>query len=170
MDRAFRRNLDDRTDLLYTDTDSAILRQEKNKNLDFEFGNGYRQWKSENPDQAELKTYCALGPKSYSYSYNLNGCDYSSIKCKGFSLKNNSGISHEEMMNMVTERKTGQITSKTLPQFVIRIEKKSRKLYNSYFFKTLSSDILKKRVLVSNEPYTMPYGYTSRMLQENVLT
>lgn len=164
MDKAFRRNLGPDVDLLYTDTDSAMLKQKKNVSLDFNFGNGYRQWKSELPAGAEMISYCALGPKSYSYNYALNGCEHSTIKCKGFSLKKDNKISHDDMLKMVQKRKEGRVTKRTIPQFAIRIEKKSRKMYNTYFFKTLSSDILKKRVLLAKEARTLPFGYSQSML------
>ena len=165
MDRAFRANVGRDVQILYTDTDSAMIRCKRESELQFKFGPGYREWKSELPQNAEMTSYCALGPKSYSYTYENDDGVHTTMKCKGFSLKRREDISHDEMQEMVQKRKEGEITQKTIPQFNLRIEKKSRKIFNSYFFKTLSSDILKKRVLIKGKSYTMPYGFSEEMLQ-----
>ena len=163
MDKAFRRNLSENVRLLYTDTDSAMLKTKKDAPLDLKFGNGYREWKDELPRNAVMKKYCALGPKSYAYTYDVGGEEKTAVKCKGFSLKKSDALTHKDMETMVQARKEGNFSQRTIPQFNLRIDKKTRQIHNSFFFKTLSSDILKKRVVIPNNSATMPYGYTKRL-------
>ena len=111
MDKAFRRNLSEETRLLYTDTDSAMLEMKKDAPLDLKFGNGYREWKDELPKNACMKHYCALGPKSYAYTYDLYGSTFTSVKCKGFSLRKSNNLTHQDMSKMVQLRKSGEQSS-----------------------------------------------------------
>ena len=166
MDKAFRRNLSDNAHLLYTDTDSAMIKIKKDAPLDLKFGSGYREWKDELPQNALMKHYCALGPKSYAYTYEVEGSVSTAVKCKGFSLRRSKNISHFDMKSMVEARKKGKMLTQTVPQFNLRIEKKTRNIYNSFFYQTLSSDILKKCVLIPNYSATMPYGYSKSMLKK----
>lgn len=107
-----------------------------------------------------------LGTKSYCYSYRHKGKQHQTVKCKGFSLYGNNYVTTETIKNMVLNREKGVTSTTAVPQFNIRIEKNSRKLYNAYTVKKLSSDILSKRVLIENRAETLPFGYTAEMLED----
>ena len=164
MDKAFQKILTKDSVLLYTDTDSVLVKLRKGKKLALPEGSSYREWKNELPKNSKIIDYYALGPKSYSYRYQVNDEVFSSIKCKGFCLKRKQDLDHNDINAMVKRRKRGEMSKKTIPQFRLNINKKSRKMNNTYFFKSLSSDILKKRSLQENSNVTMPFGFTQKLL------
>lgn len=86
------------------------------------------------------------------------------MKCKGFNLNGNDYVDTNTIKDMVLSREKGQHSSTAVPQFNIRVEKNTRRLYSNYSVKKLSSEILSKRVLIENMAETLPFGYTSEML------
>ena len=88
------------------------------------------------------------------------------LKCKGFSLRTHEYVDFSKMSEMEVRRRLENVNmSHPIPQFNICTEKKSRQLYNAYSFKHLSSHILSKRVLVKKGRWTLPFGYTDKMLE-----
>ena len=150
--------------LLYSDTDSALLKLRKNQNLTLPMGNSYGEWKDEVPTGSKITHYYALGPKSYCYRYVTPENKIKNvIKCKGFSLGNPKFMSLSDMENMVKEKLQSKETQIVIPQFQIRTEKKSRRLFNAYIVKTLSSDILRKRSLDKKSGRTFPLGFSEEL-------
>ena len=153
--------------LIYHDTDSIVFAFPKNQPLPLKIGENFSEYKHELGDDSTLLRISASGPKAYTIIYRKSdGSIKKDLKIKGFSLRGEiveEQMFSEVMCQAVEAFVRDKTEKKSISQFHIVIDKKTKNLLSNISEKIFSNDIFTKRVALKlsgrNLYSTAPYGY-----------
>ena len=152
-----------------------ILKMPTGVDIPVPFGNAYGEFKHE--VNGEILEYHSLGPKNYCLLVQeKNGHTYQITKARGFFLKDkwsSQEINRNTFCNLLEdllEKETE--TRRLVPQFNIKIEKKTKELFSQLTLKTFRNNVYNKRNAFTGNMksnFTMPYGYNEEMLKRRCI-
>lgn len=156
---------------LISDTDSLILSAPDDLELPVPIGNAYGEWKHE--VSGDIQAFHSLGPKNYCLVVKeKDGTLTSSTKARGFFIKDklsSKEVNAETLAALVHDYlEHDRSRCKVVPQFNIRIEGKTKRLYSETSLKVFRNDIYNKRVAFRGSrfsPVSLPFGYSATMLK-----
>ena len=152
-----------------------IISYPKDRDLPIPISNVFGDFKHEIPRKS-IKNFYALGPKNYSITYlDKDGQCKTDIKTRGFYWKNNADQDkvdescYEEFLKALLEN--NEEKRRLIPQFNIKIDKKTSKLFSTLNMKSYNNLSYTKRVLYQKGSanymsYSVPFGFTSSILEE----
>ena len=156
--------------IYYTDTDSYLMSMKKCQSLPLSIGYAYGEFKYEIDD--EIVTFYSLGPKNYCIvTRDKNGHIQQTVKARGFYLKNawsSHEVNDQTFKDHLKKYLLDETSSKVIvPQFHIRCEKKTKKIFSELSMKVFANDTYNKRVSFKGaraNSFTLPFGYSEEML------
>jgi hypothetical protein len=110
----------------------------------------------------EIKSLAVLGPKSYSVLWEKNNQFHSNLKVSGFSFKYDCAkdiLTHDKLSFYANKLISNELCSVQIPQLVRMHDKITKTCYTARKKKMLKNMYFKKRVLVSCEGSTVPFGF-----------
>ena len=144
--------------VLYHDTDSVVyehIPEGPNVTLGYMLGD----WENELDEDDCIKSFVALGPKTYSYQ---TAKGKGNIKCKGFSLTSNNReiATHKNMINLIEASKQKSSSSLNLSDRVFKWDRKSGE-YWTYLQSKLMRFTADKNDIDWDTLTTKPFGHES---------
>jgi hypothetical protein len=146
--------------ILYCDCDSVYFKAKRNAPFPLTIGHSFGEFQKIH--DGEIKSLAVLGPKSYSVLWEKNNQLYSNLKVSGFCFTYDCSrdiLTHDTLSHYANKLISNELCSIQIPQLMRMHDKLTKNCYTVRKKKLLKNMYFKKRVLVSCEGSTLPFGF-----------